>query len=24
LHYRLKNGYSIEQAIEKPKRKLHN
>ena len=23
LHYRLKNGYSIEQAIEKPKRKLH-
>ena len=22
LHYRLKNGYSIEQAIEKPKRCL--
>lgn len=23
LYYRLKNGYTIEQAIEKPKRKLH-
>lgn len=23
LHYRLNNGYTIEQAIEKPKRKLH-
>ena len=23
LHYRLKNGYSIEEAIERPKRKLH-
>lgn len=23
LYYRLNNGYTIEQAIEKPKRKLH-
>lgn len=23
LYYRLKNGYTIEEAIEKPKRKLH-
>ena len=23
LYYRLNNGYTIEEAIEKPKRKLH-